>query len=69
MDQTDPNVGMPGEFVWSWYQPWADRGEWENRYAVMSDADLLTYESISAAQINQVGLNDMCSINFLIAGW
>lgn len=50
VDQTDTNVGMPGEFVWEWYQPWADRGEWENRYAVMSDADLLPYESISSAQ-------------------
>ncbi|MEM7053503.1 MAG: alpha/beta fold hydrolase [Pseudomonadota bacterium] len=50
VDQTDMNVGMPGEFVWVWYQPWADRGEWENRYAVMSDAALLRYESISAAQ-------------------
>ena len=50
VDQTDVNVGMPGEFVWVWYQPWADRGQWENRYAVMSDADLLSYESISAAE-------------------
>lgn len=50
VDQTDMNVGMPGDFVWVWYQPWADRGLWENRYAVMSDADLLEYESISAAR-------------------
>ena len=50
VDQTDMNVGMPGEFVWLWYQPWADRDVWENRYAVMSDADLLSYESISAAE-------------------
>ena len=50
VDQTDMNVGMPGEFVWVWYQPWADRDVWENRYAVMSDADLLSYESISAAE-------------------
>ncbi|MEO1643468.1 MAG: alpha/beta fold hydrolase [Pseudomonadota bacterium] len=50
VEQTDMNVGMPGEFVWVWYQPWADRGIWENRYAVMSDADLLAYESISAAE-------------------
>ena len=48
VDQTDMNVGMPGEFVWKWYQPWADRGIWENRYAVMSDASLLEYESISS---------------------
>jgi uncharacterized protein len=50
VDRTDKNVGMPGDFVWVWYQPWADRGIWENRYAVMSDADLLEYESISAAR-------------------
>ena len=53
VDQTDLNVGMPGDFVWIWYQPWADRGIWENRYAVMSDADLLEYESISAARTLQ----------------
>jgi hypothetical protein len=40
---------MPGEMVWSWYQLWADRGLWENRYAVMSDAAVLSYDSISAA--------------------
>lgn len=50
VDQTDMNVGMPGDFVWEWYQPWADRGQWENRYAVMSDADLLSYDSIGAAK-------------------
>lgn len=49
VDKTDMNVGMPGEFVWVWYQPWADRDQWENRYAVMSDADLLAYDSIGAA--------------------
>ncbi|MEM7568433.1 MAG: alpha/beta hydrolase [Pseudomonadota bacterium] len=49
VDQTDMNVGMPGDFVWEWYQPWADRGIWENRYAVMSDADLLEFNSIDVA--------------------
>jgi len=44
------NVGMPGKFVWDWYHVWADKGLWDNRYAVMSDADLLPYESISAAR-------------------
>ena len=50
-DPTDMNVGMPGDFVWAWYGPWAERGAWENRYAVMSDADLLRYESRSATEI------------------
>ena len=43
------DAGMPGELVWSWYQLWADRGLWENRYAVMSDAEVFSYESLSAA--------------------
>lgn len=51
VDRTDAGVGMPGEFVWDWYRHWADRGEWENRYAVMSDDDLLSFESISAASV------------------
>lgn len=50
VDDVDMNVGMPGKFVWDWYHHWSDRGMWENRYAVMSDADLLAYESISAAR-------------------
>jgi uncharacterized protein len=50
VDETDMNVGMPGKFVWDWYHVWADKGLWDNRYAVMSDADLLVYESISAAR-------------------
>lgn len=49
VDDVDMNVGMPGKFVWDWYNPWAERGQWENRYAVMSDAALLSYESISSA--------------------
>lgn len=50
VDETDMNVGMPGKFVWDWYHVWAEQGLWDNRYAVMSDADLLPYESISAAR-------------------
>ena len=42
-------VGMPGELVWSWYALWADRGLWENRYAVMSDHALFSFDSLSAA--------------------
>jgi uncharacterized protein len=49
VDFSRGDVGMPGELVWSWYQLWADRGLWENRYAVMSDAAVLSYESLSAA--------------------
>lgn len=50
VDPVDMNVGMPGKVVWDWYGPWAARGEWDNRYAVMSDAALLRFESISAAR-------------------
>ncbi|MEC3956842.1 alpha/beta fold hydrolase [Nocardia sp. CDC153] len=46
---TSLDVGMPGLAPWSWYQPWADRGLWDNRHAVLSDAALLSYESLSAA--------------------
>lgn len=50
VDPADLDVGMPGKFVWDWYHHWSDRGQWDNRYAVMSDADLLGFESISAAR-------------------
>ena len=50
VDQTRTDVGMPGEFVWKWYQPWADRGIWTNNYPKMSDALLLNYESLTAAE-------------------
>jgi hypothetical protein len=43
------DVGMPGLLPWSWYRTQADRGIWDNRYAVMSDVRLLTYESLSPA--------------------
>jgi fermentation-respiration switch protein FrsA (DUF1100 family) len=49
VDSVRQDVGMPGQLPWSWYQPQADRGTWENRYAVLSDAKLLSYESLSAA--------------------
>jgi pimeloyl-ACP methyl ester carboxylesterase len=51
VDEFDMDVGMPGKFVWDWYNFWAEKGLWDNRYAVMSDADLLPYESISAARM------------------
>jgi fermentation-respiration switch protein FrsA (DUF1100 family) len=49
VDFSSFDAGMPGELVWSWYQLWADRGLWENRYAVMSDEALLDFESLSSA--------------------
>jgi hypothetical protein len=38
-----------GRLPESWYQLWADRGLWENRYALLSDEAALSYDSISAA--------------------
>lgn len=49
VDPQRTDVGMPGSFTWDWYAPWAQAGIWENRYAVMSDASVLNYESLSAA--------------------
>jgi uncharacterized protein len=48
VDRTRMDVGMPGQFVWAWYQPWADRGVWQNHYAVMSDAALLEFDVLEA---------------------
>ena len=39
----------------------AARGLWENRYAVMSDAAVLSYESISAAARLTTPLPDGCA--------
>lgn len=51
VDRVRTDVGMPGAEVWEWYQPWADRGVWENRYAVMSDAAMFGgYETLTSAQ-------------------
>jgi uncharacterized protein len=49
VDRSRMDVGMPGEFVWSWYRPCADRGVWSNTYAVMSDAALLEFDTTEAA--------------------
>jgi uncharacterized protein len=50
VDPERTDVGMPGRIVYDWYAPWAEAGIWENRYAVMSDADLFSYESFSAIE-------------------
>jgi uncharacterized protein len=49
VDAIRDDVGMPGHAPWSWYHLWADRGLSENRYAVMSDAAVLPYETLDAA--------------------
>ena len=51
VDRERTDVGMPGVPVWEWYQPWADRGIWQNQYAVMSDAAMFGgYETLTSAQ-------------------
>lgn len=50
VDKTRTDVGMPGEFVYNWYIEWANKGIWKNNYAKMSDANLLEYESFTAAK-------------------
>ncbi len=50
VDETRMDVGMPGKFVYDWYIEWANKGIWENNYPKMSDANLLEYESLTAAQ-------------------
>jgi len=50
VDETRMDVGMPGKFVYDWYNEWAERGIWTNNYPKMSDALLLEYESLSAAK-------------------
>jgi uncharacterized protein len=66
VDFSRADAGMPGELPWSWYQLWADTGRWENRYAVMSDEPLLTFESLSAAAALRKPLlmihSDLCAL-------
>lgn len=50
VDETRMDVGMPGKFVYDWYIKWAEKGIWTNNYPKMSDAYLLSYESLSAAK-------------------
>ena len=49
VDPTRTDVALPWRMIWDWYHGWADRGLWENRYAVMSDIPYLEYESLSSA--------------------
>lgn len=44
------DVPLPWRMIWDWYHGWADRGLWENRYAVMSDVPYFAFESLTAAE-------------------
>lgn len=39
-------LGLEGPVVWSWYDPWTLRKEFENRYAIMSDLDHFSYTTV-----------------------
>lgn len=49
VDPVRTDVALPWRMIWDWYHGWADRGLWENRYALMSDVPYLAFESLSAA--------------------
>ncbi len=50
VDPERTDVALPWRMIWDWYHGWADRGIWENRYAVMSDVGYLAFDSLTAAQ-------------------
>lgn len=49
MDPVSTDVALPWRMIWDWYHGWADRGLWENRYALMSDVPYFAFESLTAA--------------------
>lgn len=64
VDHARADVGMPGELVWSWYELWADRGLWENRYAVLSDAALRLAKPFLMVHSDQCAVPDAAHRHF-----
>lgn len=56
VDPDRHDVALPWRMIWDWYHGWADRGLWENRYAVMSDVPYFEFESLTAAEQLQTPL-------------
>ena len=53
VDPQRTDVGLPHQPIWAWYHGWVPRSRWENRYAVMSDAEVWAFDSANAAtQVN-----------------
>lgn len=53
VDPIRKEVGLPHQPIWAWYHGWAAYSRWENRYAVMSDAFIWTFDSAEfASKIN-----------------
>ncbi|MGN6606116.1 MAG: alpha/beta hydrolase [Jatrophihabitans sp.] len=50
VDPVRTDVALPWRMIWDWYHGWADRGLWENRYALMSDVPYFAFESLTAAE-------------------
>ena len=50
VDPVRTDVATPWNPIWDWYRGWAERGLWENRYAVMSDEPYLASDSLSATE-------------------
>lgn len=49
VDPQRKDVGLPHKPIWAWYHGWAEYSRWENRYALMSDAEVWAFDSSVAA--------------------
>ena len=53
IDAHRKDVGLPSSYIWSWYRKWIGTSRWENRYAVMSDADVWSFDvSVAATKLS-----------------
>ena len=50
IDPHRKDVGLPSPYIWSWYRKWVGTSRWENRYAVMSDAEVWSFDVSAAAK-------------------
>jgi uncharacterized protein len=44
IDQSREDVGLPSPYIWNWYRKWIGHSHWQNRYAVMSDAEVWAFD-------------------------
>lgn len=49
VDPERKDVALPQYNIWLWYHGWYPGSNWENRYAVMSDLELMTWDAGLAA--------------------
>ncbi len=50
IDAERTDVGLPSRYIWAWYRKWINASRWENRYAVMSDAEVWAFDMSEAAR-------------------